>query len=442
MQAWPLLRNRDYMLLWSGETLSQFGSQTSTVAYPLLVLGVTGSAAKAGVVGLARWLPLAVFALPAGALADRLNRKRLMIACAAIRMLGAASIVVALWLGQASYPQIVAVAFLDGALFIVSEICERGALRQIVPAPQLQDAVAQNEARAYTAGIVGPSLGGVLFGVARALPFLADAASFLGSISAISLTRAPFGALPYDQPGKSRLRSDLFDGFAWLRRQPFFWTASRLFALGNPAFLGLNLLGILLAKHNHASSAAVGAMLAIAGAGGLVGATIAGPVRRRLRGRALIAGGEWVFAAAVLMLLVAHDPLLIGLLMAVAELPAPVTNSQVSGSRVALTPAYLQGRVAAVAVVISMSLSWLGPLAVGIAFEHTGATATTLLLAGWVIVLAVSASLAPGLRHEPVSQATAQPGQGAGQGGRSEAGGSSPASPGKSRTGDSPLRSA
>jgi MFS family permease len=93
MGRWPLLRHRDFMLLWGGEVLSELGSQTSTVAYPLLILALTGSAAKAGVVGLAKWLPLALFAVPAGVLADRLNRKRLMIACDAIRMVAAASII-------------------------------------------------------------------------------------------------------------------------------------------------------------------------------------------------------------------------------------------------------------------------------------------------------------------------------------------------------------
>jgi hypothetical protein len=127
MRGWPLLRNRDYMLFWSGEALSELGSQTSTVAYPLLVLTLTGSAAKAGVVGLAKWLPLAIFAIPAGALADRVDRKRLMIASDAIRMLGAASIVAALWLGRPPFAQVAMVAFLDGGLFITSHICERGA---------------------------------------------------------------------------------------------------------------------------------------------------------------------------------------------------------------------------------------------------------------------------------------------------------------------------
>jgi MFS family permease len=137
MPRWPLLRNRDYMLLWSGQTLSELGSQTSSVAYPLLILALTGSATKAGGVGLAKWLPLALFALPAGALADRLDRKRLMIATDAIRLSGAASIVVTLWLGRPPYLQVVLVAFLDGAMFVTSHITERGALGQVVPEAQV-----------------------------------------------------------------------------------------------------------------------------------------------------------------------------------------------------------------------------------------------------------------------------------------------------------------
>ena len=76
MRRVRLVKNRDFMLLWTGEAVSQLGSQASTVAFPLLVLSLTGSAAKAGIVGLAKWLPLALTALPAGMAADRFDRKR------------------------------------------------------------------------------------------------------------------------------------------------------------------------------------------------------------------------------------------------------------------------------------------------------------------------------------------------------------------------------
>ncbi len=400
MRRWRLLRNRDFMLLWSGGVLSEFGSQTSAVAYPLLILALTGSAAKAGIVGLAKWLPLAIFSLPAGALADRLDRKRLMIACDAVRMLGAASIVAALWLSRPPYVQVVLVAFVDGALFITAEICQRGALAQVVDRDQLQDAVAQQEARYFSGAIVGPPLGGALFSAARALPFLADAVSFVCSMTAISLTRARFQSSAASQPRHKR-RGSFFDGFSWMRAHPFFRTAALLFAAGNPVFTGLYLLAVLLAKRHGASAAHVGLMFAIVGVGGLLGAVVAGPLRRRMSARAVLAGENWLLAAAVIALLAVHNALLIGLLIAVAEFGTPVGNSLVAGSRVAAAPDHLQGRVAAVATVASMSLAWVGPLVVGLAFEHAGPTATVLIVGGWATALAMITTLAPALRTPP-----------------------------------------
>ena len=76
----PLWRNRDFMLLQAGQLLSTLGSGLSGIAYPLLALALTGSAAKAGYVGAVRFLPLVLFALPAGVAADRLDRRLVMIA--------------------------------------------------------------------------------------------------------------------------------------------------------------------------------------------------------------------------------------------------------------------------------------------------------------------------------------------------------------------------
>jgi MFS family permease len=415
-----LLDNRDFTLLWGGETLSEVGSQVSTVAYPLLVLALTGSPTKAGVVGLARWLPLAVFALPAGALADAVDRKRLMIACDAIRMLGAASIALAVLLGRPAYPQLVAVAFLDGGLFVTSYICERGALPQVVAPDQLQDAVAQNEARSSAAGIIGPSLGGVLFAAARALPFGFDAVSFLCSMTAIAATRSRFQAVGADdetQPTQSgrgswrgswrrawrgiwqRLGPEFAEGFVWLRSKPFYFITGLLFAFGNPVYSGLYLLAILLARHDHASSATIGAMLAIVGVGGLLGAVFAAAIRRRISPRALLMGENWLVLGVILLLLLVHTALLIGAVVGTAEFIAPVINAVVAGSRIAAAPDHLQGRVQAVATTMSMSLAWLGPLAAGYLFQHSGSSVTLLVAAGWMFALAVGTCCSPAIRR-------------------------------------------
>jgi MFS family permease len=399
-----LLLNRDFRLLWTGEVLSDIGSQSSTVAYPLLVLGLTGSPAKAGIVGLAKWLPLTVFSLPAGVFADRLNRKRLMIGCDVGRMLAAASIVLALAIGRPAYLQVVAVAFLDGGLFATAHIAERGALSHVVEADQLQDAVARNEARAYAASLVGPSLGGLLYSLARLLPFAADAASFLCSTAAIGATRSEFQTPSEHQRRPWReLRSEMLEGFAWMRAQPFYRTTSLLFAFGNPLFTGLFLLTILLARRHHASASEIGAMFTIMGIGGLLGAVMAGRLRRALSARGLIMAGPWLAVCILPMLLVVQSPLLIGALAAVAEFMAPATNAVVAGSRIAAAPDRLQGRIQAVATMTAMALVWLGPLAIGYLYEQIGPVATTLGTAGWALALALAATTAPSIRSDPAA---------------------------------------
>ncbi len=399
VQRIPLARNRDFMLLWSGEALSLLGSQASNVAFPLLVLALTGSAAKAGIVGLARWVPVAVAAVPAGMAADRFDRKRLMIGSDVVRALLLASIPVALWLGRPSFLQIAAVAFFDGSFFTLRYVCERGVLPRVVDPPQLPDAVAQNEARVFAASIIGPPLGGVLFAAARALPFVADAISYGASMATVAATRfkpAERGVVP--PAGRF---GGLADGFLWLWRAPFYRTAALLFALGNPLFTGLYLLAILLAKRYGASSGEVGVMFAIVGGGGLLGAFIAGPLRRLMRPRSALVAEAWLMACVVPLLFIAHDALLIGLVVAACELPTPMSNSLVSGQRVAVTPEHLLGRVQAAAALVTMSLAWLGPLAVGFLFQHAGAGVTVAVACGWAAALALVTVAASPLRREP-----------------------------------------
>src|SRR4051794_30753186 len=91
-----LWRNRDFILLWSGQVVSTIGTRVTSVAYPLLVLAQTHSPAKAGLVGFAQSLPYMLFYLPAGALVDRWNRKRVMLVSDAGRALALGSLAIAL----------------------------------------------------------------------------------------------------------------------------------------------------------------------------------------------------------------------------------------------------------------------------------------------------------------------------------------------------------
>ena len=129
------------MLLWSGQAISSVGSQVSGVAFPLLVLGLTHSPAKAGIVAFAGGLPAPLLALPAGSLADRVNRRHLLIGSNAVRGLTLATIAVALLTSGVPYLLIVAVAFVNGTATVGSYVAERGVMRQLVAPEDLSHAV-------------------------------------------------------------------------------------------------------------------------------------------------------------------------------------------------------------------------------------------------------------------------------------------------------------
>ena len=146
----PLRRNRDFLLLQAGQLLSTFGSNVSRIAYPLLVLAVTHSAAKAGYVGAVLFAPMLAFNLAAGVMADRFERRRLMIvsdavAAAAVGTLAGAALAHAL-----TFPLIVIVAFVDSTAGVFFRAGQSGAFRAVVPPAQLPAAASVAQARGST----------------------------------------------------------------------------------------------------------------------------------------------------------------------------------------------------------------------------------------------------------------------------------------------------
>src|SRR5438552_3071981 len=149
----PLWRNRDYMLLWSGQLVSTLGSAASQVVFPLLILAITNSPAAAGIAGALFMLPYALFSLPAGALIDRWDRKRVMVLCDTGRALVFASIPVALALNVLTVWQLYVTSFLEGTLFVFFNIAEAASLPRVVSKAQLPQAAAQNQSTFAVAGI-------------------------------------------------------------------------------------------------------------------------------------------------------------------------------------------------------------------------------------------------------------------------------------------------
>jgi MFS family permease len=386
------------------------------------VLALTGSAAKAGLVGVSRMIALPIVSLPAGVIADRYDRRRMMVVCAAGRLLTAASVAVALEAGRPPLGQLMAVALIDAGLSSLSMVAERGLIGEVVPDAVYSDAVAVNEGRDAAAYTVGPPLGGALFGLARALPFVADSVSFLAALGALVMLRRPDARRRSHAPssgptllplgrGVRGVFGEAREGMGWLWRHPFLRAGAIVYAVANVTLGALELLGLLIARHHGASPSAIGGVFALMGAGGLLGAVVAGPLRRRVSTRVGVLAELWFDALLTPGLFVAQSPIAIGVLFGLMVVPMTMSSSIVVGARMTLTPDRLRGRVQASSGLLSSSLAWLGPLAVGVLFQYAGEQLTVAVVSGWALILAVGATAAPSLRKIPPQRGldTAEP---------------------------------
>ena len=397
MTAVPLRRNRDFLLLQAGRLLSSAGSQLTSIAYPLLVLAVTGSAAKAGVVAFARTLPSALFALPAGVMADHANRRRLMIAADGVRLVAIGGLAAAILADRMAFWAIPLVAFVEGGGSAVFSAAEPGALRAVVPPRQLPAAAGAQTGRQAAVMLAGPPVGGALFGVARALPFLADALSYLCSIGMLLAMRTPFQEAR--QPGRLSLRSRVAEGFRFLWGQPFLRSCAVLFGLANFIGPGVLLAVVVIGRRQGLSGGRVGVLVAAFGACLLLGSFLSPLVRRRLPVRAVLLLEFWTWMGSGLFLIWPSVYVLAASILPTA-LAIPSTDSVVHGYRIAMTPDRLLGRVQSVWTTIALVIAPLGPLVAGLLLE-TSARATIATFAASGLLLAVWGTLSPAIRAAP-----------------------------------------
>ncbi|HEY3766272.1 MAG TPA: MFS transporter [Gaiellales bacterium] len=398
MGATPLRRNRDFLLLQAGQLLSSAGSEAATIAYPLLVLALTGSPARAGVAGFARTLPYAVLFVPAGLAADRFDRRRLMIAADALRGVALVALTVVIVAGHPPFWSILAAALVEGVGSVVFTSASVGALRAVVPPPQLPDAVGAQTARSSIVNLIGPPLGGFLFGIARSLPFVADAFSYVASTVSLIAMRTPFQQPR--APARAGLRRDLAEGFRYLWDQRFLRTCAFLYGLGNFTLPGVFLVVIVAGRQEGLGGGRIGLLFALFGAFLLVGSILSGLARRRLSMRTIIQI-ELVSWLGTLAFVVWPDVYVLVVAILPQAVAMPITDSAVVGYRVAITPDHLLGRSESVRAAISWVLTPLGPLVAGLLLESYSPRQTIAAFTLVSVVLFVWGTVSPAIRHAP-----------------------------------------
>jgi len=183
--------HRDFVRLWSAESVSRFGSQVSLLALPLIAItALHTSTFQVGLLSTMEFLPFVLIGLPAGVWVDRLRRRPMLIAADLGRALALASIPLAHALGVLSMAQLYAVAFATGVLTVFFDVAYQSYLPRLVLPEQLVEGNAKLEISNSGASIAGPGLAGLLIQLLTApVAVVADAASFLASAAFIGRIR-------------------------------------------------------------------------------------------------------------------------------------------------------------------------------------------------------------------------------------------------------------
>jgi len=395
MQQTPLWHNRDFVLLQSGQLLSTFGSAMSGIAYPLLTLAVTHSAAKTGYVGAVEVLPLLFFNFPAGIVADRFDRRTLMIAADVAGALSVGVLAAAVLSHHAPFWLILVVAFVDTTASIFYRAGNGGAFKAVVPQAQLADAASVTMARMSVTRLGAPPAGGALFALSRGIPFLADALSYAFSTLAVLLARTPFQEAR--EPGEStRLR----EGIAYFWSIPFLRTTLGMVAASNVAAGGVPIALIILAHRHGISSTGIGAFVALQGVTLLAGSMLSPLLRRLFPMRAILLSEFWMGFVYVAFLAYPN----VYVLAAAVALHAfwfPNTDSAMNAYSYMLIPDRLLGRAMAASNTLRACSAPLGPLLAGLLLTHTSPRTTIVVLAAPVCVAAVLGALSAALRDLP-----------------------------------------
>jgi MFS family permease len=356
----PLRLDRDYRWLWSGQVVNGIGNQITRIALPYQVYVLTGSTLAIAALTLFQLVPILVFALGAGSLADAVDRRRVLMATQ-VGLAGCSLVLVWLALtGGPPVPALFAVAFVAAGLSAVDQPARASSIPRLVPPERLPSAIALNQLNFQMSSIVGPAIGGILIAtVGLAGAYAVDLVSFLASFAALLAIRPlpPLGVVA--RPGLEAIREGL--RFARHRRAILgsFVIDLNAMIFGMPT----SLFPVLALDVFQTGPAGFGLMAAAPAAGAFLGALFSGWVASVQRtGRAILAAvAVWGLAITAFGLVTVSFPLALACLALAGA--ADVYSAVFRSTLVQLeTPDALRGRVTSIHILVVTSGPRLGDI--------------------------------------------------------------------------------
>jgi len=383
--------DRRFAVLWTSSTASAFGTGLATVATPLFVASQTSDPLLVSSAAAVTWLPWLLFALPGGVLVDRVDRRRLMVLVDCLRAVAMAGLVAAVLLHTA------ALAVLLAVLFLVStgEVIERSAGQALVPALVPRDRLERANGWLFGGAMVGQQmvagpLGGFLFAVAAALPFVANAATFVVSAVVLSVLTGSFRAPPATAQAPRSVRHEVLDGLRWLAHQRLLRTMALLIGLLNVTLTAAIAVLVLLAKQRLGlGSVGYGLLFTALAVGGLLGAMVGDRLVARFTATWTIRIGLLIEAGTHLVLATSRSAVVVGAALFLFGVHGALWGMVGNSLRQRLAPPDMLGRVTSSTLFVSAGGNCLGAVLGGGLATAFGLTAPYWV--GFVVAAIVTA---------------------------------------------------
>ncbi|MEO0026438.1 MAG: MFS transporter [candidate division WOR-3 bacterium] len=381
-------RHRNYLLYWLGNMVSFVGTWMQNVAKSWLVLSVTNSPFLVGLDSAMNWLPVWFVSLPAGVLADRFNKRNLMLVTQSVLAFFALILAILTWTKVITIYQILLISFLAGIFVALNAPVAQTLVPELVNRKDVLNAIALNSSMFNLARMIGPAIAGSVLTFSGPAPvFAINAASFLAIILALALIRLD---KPVNNVQHEPIPSQLITGLRYVRSHPDIRLLILLIGIFSSfGIVYIPLLPVIARDVLGQGAHGYGLMMTALGAGALAGGlTLATLSRTRHRGKILLAGtltlGLLLLAfsfcrsyqfALILLVLVGFCQTSI----------ASLTNTLIQ----TLAPDYIRGRVMSIFSLFFNGMFPLGSL-IGGSIAQRWSACSALLISGVVVLLTLT----------------------------------------------------
>lgn len=380
----PALRHREFRLFWFGQMVSLTGTWVQSVAQQWLVLKLTGSAFKLGLVTTVQFIPLLLLSLVGGVIADRVTKRDLLLATQVVACLLAIALGTLVRTGQVQFWHVLVFAAALGTVNAFYTPARQAFVPELVDKDAMLNAVALNSAIFNGARVVGPAVGGVLVAaVGLSLNFYLNAASYVAVIIGLLLIRP---RPPRAEARAENMFHNLKEGLVYIKAAPIVLTLLALVGVASLFAINFSILLPLFAEYVlHIGSSGYGFLMAAMGVGSLVGSLFLAFLTRQEYARRLVYVGAMTLTVADIILGFSRIVgVSVGLLIVIG-LSQTLFTTTANTSILTLTPRRLQGRVMSVYSLMFLGMTPFGSFLMGSIAQRFGAPAA--MIAGGAVTL-------------------------------------------------------